>query len=74
VASRPPALCFESIAPAGFYHSPGWNRDYPKLQIMTIEQLLSGGEVKMPPNAMTFKQAERSDESTGVQKALESVS
>jgi hypothetical protein len=23
-------------AAAGFYHSPGWDRDYPKLQILTI--------------------------------------
>lgn len=43
----------------GFYHSPGWDRDYPKLQILTIADLLNGAEVKMPPTAMTFKQAEK---------------
>jgi site-specific DNA-methyltransferase (adenine-specific) len=46
-------------ASADFYHSPGWNRDYPRMQILTIEQLLSGAEVKMPPPFGTFKQAER---------------
>jgi site-specific DNA-methyltransferase (adenine-specific) len=61
----------EEAAAAGFYHSPGWNRDYPKLQILTVQQLLSGGEVKMPPSAMTFKQAERSDDGGGVQKSLD---
>jgi len=42
---------------AGVYHSPGWNRDYPKVQILTITDLLRGAEVKMPPTGVTFKQA-----------------
>jgi site-specific DNA-methyltransferase (adenine-specific) len=46
-------------AAVGFYHSPGWNQDYPKLQILTIAELLNGAEVKMPPTSVTFKQAER---------------
>lgn len=48
----------EAVA-AGFYHSEGWNRDYPKLQILTIADLLSGVEVKLPPATITFKQAEK---------------
>ena len=44
---------------AGFYHSPGWNKDYPRIQILTIEELLRGAEVKMPPQFGTFKQAQR---------------
>ena len=44
---------------AGFYHSPGWNKDYPRVQILTIEELLRGAEVKMPPQFGTFKQAVR---------------
>jgi site-specific DNA-methyltransferase (adenine-specific) len=44
---------------AGFYDSPGWGRQYPKIQILTIEQLLEGTEVKMPPPFGTFKQAPR---------------
>ena len=46
-------------ATAGFYHSPGWNKDYPKLQILTIAELLAGKSVQMPPVSMTFKQAEK---------------
>lgn len=46
-------------AATGFYHSPGWNTDYPKLQILTVADLLNGAEVKMPPAAITFKQAEK---------------
>ena len=33
----------------GFYHSEGWHRDYPRLQILTVEELLSGKQVDMPP-------------------------
>lgn len=51
-------------ATAGFYRSEGWNKDYPSLQIVTIEELLSGAEVKMPPSAMTFKQAEKESKAT----------
>lgn len=42
----------------GFYHSLGWSKDYPKLQILTIADLLSGTNVQMPPLSITFKQAE----------------
>jgi site-specific DNA-methyltransferase (adenine-specific) len=43
----------------GFYHSPGWNKDYPALQIFTIADLLAGAEIKMPPEYGTFRQAQR---------------
>jgi site-specific DNA-methyltransferase (adenine-specific) len=47
---------------AGHYHSPGWNKDFPKIQILTIAQLLRGAEVKMPPAFGTFKQAQKVQE------------
>ena len=46
----------------GFYHSANWNKDFPKLQIVTIEQLLSGVTVQMPPTAATYKKAQREAE------------
>lgn len=46
---------------AGFYHSPGWNQKYPKIQILTIAELLHGAKIKMPPAHGTFKQAQRAD-------------
>ncbi len=55
-------------ASAGFYHSDGWHRDFPKMQILTIEDLLSGKEVQMPPNLTTFKQAERIKQNDGQNK------
>lgn len=41
------------------YHSPGWNKDYPRLQILTIEELLAGKQVEMPQTSISFKQAEK---------------
>jgi site-specific DNA-methyltransferase (adenine-specific) len=32
----------------GFYHSP-LGKDYPKLQILTIEELINGDKPDMPP-------------------------
>ena len=61
-------------ASAGFYHSLGWNHDYPKLQILTIAELLAGKGIDMPPirqvNA-TFKKAAKAEaEKKGEQKPL----
>jgi len=39
---------------AGIYRSPGWNKDYPKIQILTTEQLLNREEIQMPPVRATF--------------------
>lgn len=44
---------------AGFYHSDGWHTDFPRLQIVTVEELLHGKTVKMPPAFGTFKQADK---------------
>jgi len=48
------------VAGAGFYYSPGWNKDYPKLQILTVAELLAGKGIDMPPLGqvnVTFKKA-----------------
>ena len=55
---------------AGFYSSKLWQKDYPKLQIMTIEELIAGSSVEMPPVHLSIKQAERVQEEQGKQKKL----
>lgn len=60
-------------ATVGVYNSQFWGRSYPRMQILTIEELLHGKVVDMPPttSASTFKQAEKvKDEPTGIQKSL----
>ncbi|MFH1421674.1 MAG: DNA methyltransferase [Planctomycetota bacterium] len=47
-------------ADAGFYHSPGWNKNYQKLQIISVTDLLAGKGIDMPPLYAvnrTFKKA-----------------
>jgi len=55
---------------AGFYSSPGWNREYPKIQILTIEALLNGEQVQMPPVKATFKEAKREITENRIQNNL----
>jgi site-specific DNA-methyltransferase (adenine-specific) len=44
---------------AGYYRSQGWGRDFPRMQILTVEQLLHGAQVEMPPQHGTFREAQR---------------
>jgi DNA modification methylase len=59
---------------AGYYHSPIWNKDYPKIQILTVEELLHGKMVDMPPLAqtnVTFAKAQKITKKAGEQLTLE---
>lgn len=61
-------------ASAGHYHSEIWDRDYPRIQILSVEQLLAGGEVKLPQtpsNATAFKKAEKTEKEGPRQGRLE---
>jgi site-specific DNA-methyltransferase (adenine-specific) len=45
-------------ASAGFYKSVSWQKNYPRLQILTIAELLSGGGIAYPHvSNVTFKRA-----------------
>ena len=46
-------------ASAGFYKSPWDSKDYPKIQLLTVGELLEGRAVNMPPtrDLRTFKAA-----------------
>ena len=49
----------EEAITKGFYHSESWGKDYPKLQILTIEDLLSGKKPELPYSPLAFKQAQK---------------
>jgi site-specific DNA-methyltransferase (adenine-specific) len=55
---------------AGYYRSEWTGKDYPRIQVLTIEQLLRGEEIKMPPQFRTLKQAQRVREE-GVQPGFD---
>jgi len=56
---------------SGYYHSPGWGQDYPRIQILTIAQLLDGAEIQMPPQSSTFKQLAKATPATAAQPTLD---
>ena len=49
----------DEAASAGYFHSEGWHRDYPRMQILTVEEVLAGKQIEMPPSTGPFKQAEK---------------
>jgi len=53
-------------ASAGFYDSP-WGTQHPRLQILTVQQLLSGKKIDMPPSrdVRTFKKAPKAKRNPG---------
>lgn len=65
ITLEPPSRDMVSeAASAGFYHSEVWEKDYARIQILSVEELLNGAEVKLPQTprgATAFKQAEKVD-------------
>ena len=66
----PTAEMAAEAAAAGFYHSPGWNRHYPRVQILTIADLLNNAQIEMPPTAITFVRTVKKDHNGGEQHDL----
>ena len=63
----------EAVA-AGYYHSPLYNKDYPKTQILTIEELFQEKKADMPPTRLEFfPKAPRISKKEGEQIKLEEV-
>ena len=58
-------------ASAGFYASP-W-RSHPKLQIVTVGDLLDGGRIDMPPvrqTSVTYKRAPKAAPKAAEQRSI----
>ena len=56
---------------AGFYESLLWGGRYPKIQILTIEELLSGAKIEMPTAMRGFKKAERIQKNVPEQRQMD---
>jgi site-specific DNA-methyltransferase (adenine-specific) len=59
---------------AGSYHSELYDKDYPKIQILTVEELLAGKTVDMPPQtqtSVTFAKAPKVSKKEGEQLSME---
>ena len=62
------AMRVEAVS-AGSYHSDFWNRDYPRIQLITASDILAGKRIDMPPQVSPFAQAPRETE-RGEQSSL----
>ena len=60
-------------ASAGFYHSEVWQRDYPRVQIRTVEDLLRGVEFEVPRHPSMYQAARRERATEGEQAKLMEV-
>ena len=57
-------------ASGGFYHSDLWQQDFPKIQLRTIGELLSGRGFELPPRQPSYQPAERVRRPEGEQARL----
>ena len=57
-------------ASGGFYHSHIWDRDFPKIQVRTVAQLLEGQQFDLPPRQPMYQPAERVRRAQGTQPRL----
>ena len=55
---------------AGLYHSEVWQRDYPKIQIRTVEELLAGKVFEMPAHQPMYQPSRRIARPEGEQGRL----
>jgi site-specific DNA-methyltransferase (adenine-specific) len=58
-------------ASAGFYESIAYQKKYPRLQLLTVGELLDGKRIDYPPRtSVTFKKAPKAKARGGRQKPL----
>ncbi len=57
-------------AGGGFYRSDLWQRDFPKIQLRTIDELLAGHSFDLPPRQLMYQPAERVRSPEGEQGEL----
>jgi DNA modification methylase len=56
----------EEAASAGFYKSPGWHESYPRIQLLTVGELLEGKTLAYPhATGATFKKAPKAEADSG---------
>ena len=60
-------------ASGGFYHSEIWQQDYPKIQLRTIDEMLSGQGFELPPRPAAYQPAQRVRRPQGRQGEMEGL-
>ena len=60
-------------ASGGLFHSDLWDRDYPKIQIRTVAEMLEGNDFELPPRPAAYQPAQRVRRSQGRQTPMEGL-
>ena len=60
-------------ASGGLYHSALWQKDFTKIQLRTIGQLLSGQPFDLPPRQPAYQPAPRVQPAEGEQQSMEEL-
>ncbi|MEX1253940.1 MAG: DNA methyltransferase [Dehalococcoidia bacterium] len=68
--TRPTREMKTEAAAAGFYQNEFWQRQYPRIQIITIEELLHGKEPELPSQRSPFAKAPREREQAKTERLL----
>ena len=66
---KPTQAMRSETASAGFYQAP-WGKQYPRLQLLTIADLLAGKAVEFPRENVTFKKAPKARSREAENKSL----
>ena len=60
----------QEAASAGFFHSDLWAREFPKIQLRTVGEMLSGNGFELPPRPADYQPAQRVRRPQGSQARL----
>jgi site-specific DNA-methyltransferase (adenine-specific) len=63
LTENPMKLMKAEAVTASFYESQMWNRRYPKIQLLTVADLLAGKQIDMPPRPASRRHLQESSES-----------
>ena len=71
---HPTAPMRTEAAGGGLYHSDLWNREFPKIQLRTVSEMLSGKGFDLPPQPVaSYQPAQRVRRSQGKQAPMAGI-
>ena len=70
---EPTAPMRSEAASGGFFHSELWQREFPKIQLRTVSEMLDGKGFELPPRPAAYQPAQRVRRSQGRQASLDGV-
>ena len=74
ISLQPPTGPMNSEAvTSGFYHSDLWQKEFPKIQLRTISEMLDGRGFELPPRPATYQPAQRVRRPQGQQPPMEGM-